>query len=144
MRDLQRNTGKTDPTPVRTVDKDGPPGLLKVVGIGAVVVALAFGAVRLMTHHNHTTLVTGPVLGSQAPSTPQALPTRTWALAHLGANTVQKCAAFRKILVQTQHMQAADGGTISAADATHLQKALSEAKAMTPESVTPPQCGVPL
>jgi hypothetical protein len=152
MRDRQKVRGKsagageTDPALGGTVDQDGPPGLLKVMAIGALVIALAFGAVRFATRGqaHAPTQANANVLGPHTASPPQALPSRTWDLAHLGPNAVQKCAAFRKVLADTRDMQAADGGTISAADATHLQKALSKARAMTPDSVTAPQCGVPL
>ncbi len=69
---------------------------------------------------------------------------RTWMLEHLGPNGLAKCRAFNAVVANTLQLQKAGGGTISPLERRRLSSELAHAKAMTPKSVTPSDCGVPL
>ena len=111
----------------------------------AALVGVLLVTVRLVPHSTSTQAV---ALGSATdPSSARqsaALPGRTWTLAHLGPNALEKCNAFRQVLKRTAQLQIAGGGTISSSERNTLEAELNSAKGMTPTSVTPSQCGLPL
>jgi hypothetical protein len=69
---------------------------------------------------------------------------RTWLLAHLGANGLEKCRAFAKVRSDADQLQKAGNGALDAAQRIRLEQRLAAVKAMPPRSVTARTCGSPL
>ncbi len=67
-----------------------------------------------------------------------------WDRAHLGADGLAKCQAYRHVREATARLQQANGGTITAGERHRLESQLAAAKRMPPRALTPFQCGVPL
>jgi hypothetical protein len=72
------------------------------------------------------------------------LKSQVWDQAHLGADGLTKCSAFRQALNHTAELQGAGREPMSPSDRAQLEAELNTAKTMPPVSLTPLQCGVPL
>jgi hypothetical protein len=119
-------------------------GVSKIMAISTVLAVVAIGAVWLLASRPKT-----PPMSAQTPtpaSSPQsnALNSQAWDQGHLGADGMKKCSAFRKVLRDSNEMRAAGRGPTSPSQRTQLEAELNTAKSMTPLSLTPFQCGVPL
>jgi hypothetical protein len=68
----------------------------------------------------------------------------TWTRAHLGAQGLAKCQAYRRVRMATTQLQQAGGGTITTVDRRRLERQLAAARRLPPRALTPFQCGVPL
>lgn len=89
-------------------------------------------------------LLTALALGTAASAHADKLRSPAWDRAHLGADGLAKCQAYRHVRETTAWLQKADGGTITARERQRLQAQLAAAKRMPPHALTPLQCGVPL
>ena len=107
--------------------------LLAVVSLGTIGIIVSRTAPRPARSHAIAVADQSDVLRG-----------RTWDEAHLGANGVEKCSAFRRVVEHTTALQSAGDGTISSRVRVGLDAELSAATAMPPAALTPRQCGVPL
>ena len=122
-------------------------GMSKVLVASTVLAVIAVGAVWLLSARNaplaQQSMVTQPAALASAPQ-PNALKGQVWDQAHLGADGLEKCSAFRQVLNHTDQLQGAGRGPMSPAERTQLEAELNTAKMMQPAALTPFQCGVPL
>jgi hypothetical protein len=81
---------------------------------------------------------------SAAALAPNALKSQAWDQAHLGADGLKKCTAFRQVLRHTNQLGHAGRGRMPPSARTQLDTELDAARAMPPVALTPLQCGVPL
>jgi hypothetical protein len=122
-------------------------GMTKVLVISTLLAVVAVGAVWSLSVRpgppaQQSRLAHAAALAS-APQ-PNALKNQVWDQAHLGADGLEKCSAFRKVLNHTTELQGAGRGSMSPSERTQIEAELNTAKAMLPVSLTPFQCGVPL
>ena len=118
-------------------------GMIVVLVISTVLAVVCLGAIEIFaTTHTAPRPAKTPVIA--APPQSGTLRGPTWDLAHLGANGLEKCSAFRRVVRQTTALQTAGGGTISSAARIRLDADLAAAQKMPPSALTPMQCGVPL
>jgi hypothetical protein len=111
--------------------------LLAVIGIGAIWLLYAGFA------PNSQPSLPTQTAAAAAPQ-PNLVRSQAWDQAHLGADGLEKCSAFRKVFDRTTALQGRDQGQMSASERTALVAELNTAKAMPPVSLTPFQCGIPL
>ncbi len=116
--------------------------LLAVVAIGAIWMLSARPATRAAPSTSVSASGQTAALTSAPRST--TLKSPEWDQAHLGADGVEKCGAFRRVLNRVTALQGSGARAISASESTQLDTALNAAKAMPPASLTPAECGVPL
>jgi hypothetical protein len=119
-------------------------GMLKVLLISTMTAIAVMGAIIFFCARPGPRAAPAAAPGSPAPSGAATLASGTWDASHLGANGLEKCQAFRMVVMHTHAFQADGGGTISTGQRSSLQAELNAAEAMAPKSLTPAQCGVPL
>ncbi len=122
-------------------------GMGKILAISTVLAVVAIGAVWILAAHPTrpalSAQTTQPSALAEAPQA-NALKSRAWDQAHLGADGMKKCSAFRRVLKDTTEMRGAGHAPMSASQITLLEEELNTARSMPPVSLTPFQCGVPL
>jgi len=117
--------------------------MMVVLVISTVLAVVCLGAIEIFaTTHTAPRPVKISVIAT--PPNSDTLRRPTWDLAHLDANGLEKCSAFRRVVGHTTALQTAGGGTISSAARIRLDADLAAAKKMPPAALTPMQCGVPL
>jgi hypothetical protein len=117
-------------------------GVSKVLVVSTLLAVVAITAVALLAVHNSPAPLAAAPQGSVRQS--DILRSRAWAAAHLGPAVLAKCQAFRQVVDRTAQLQAAGGGTLSTAETARLEAELRAATSMSPSTLTPFQCGVPL
>ena len=116
-------------------------GVIVVLVVSTLLAAVGLGAIAMFATHYAPRPPT-PMIAALAQ--PDTLKTRTWDLGHLGANGLEKCSAFRRVLKHTSALQTTGGGTITYGERARLDAELAAANKMPPAALTPMQCGVPL
>lgn len=120
-------------------------GMTKVLVISMLLTAVAIGAVWLLSPLRATHMQQPyPTAALASAPQPNALKSRAWDQAHLGAYGLEKCSAFRKVLDHTTELASPDHGPMSSSERIQLDAELNTAKLMPPVALTPLQCGVPL
>jgi hypothetical protein len=122
-------------------------GMTKVLVVSTVLAVIAVGAVWLLSartarHAQQSTVTQTAALTPASP--PNPLKSQVWDQAHLGADGLEKCSAFRHVVNHTAELQGAGRGPMSPSERAQLEAELNSAKMMPPVSLTPFQCGVPL
>jgi hypothetical protein len=122
-------------------------GVTKILVISTFLAVVALGAVWLLSSRTapraQQSLATQTAGFTSAPQR-DPLKSRVWDQAHLGADGLEKCSAFRQVLNHGAELQGAGRGLMSSSERAQLEAELTSAKAMPPVSLTPFQCGVPL
>jgi len=121
--------------------------MIKILVMSMLLAVGAVGAVWLLSARTASraqqSMVTQTAALASAPQ-PSPLKSQVWDQAHLGADGLEKCSAFRQVLNHATELQGAGRGPMSPSERTQLEAELNTAKAMPPVSLTPFQCGVSL
>jgi hypothetical protein len=117
-------------------------GMTKVLVISTLLAVASLGAIGIFA--SRTAPKPPKPYAIAAATQSDMLKGRTWDDAHLGANGLEKCNAFRRVVEHAAALQTAGGGTISSAVRMRLDTELAAAKEMPPAALRPGQCGVPL
>ena len=119
-------------------------GVTKILVVSMLLAVVAVGAVWLMSARSTSRAQQSQTAALASAPQPSPLKSQVWDQAHLGADGLEKCSAFRQVLNHGAELQGADRGPMSSSERAQLEAELTSAKAMPPVSLTPFQCGVPL